>query len=132
MRILIDTNILFSALLFPHSKPAEALLYIARNHDMVLCDRNISELRNILNRKAPKYLPDAEVLLAEMSYELIPAVDHAEKLIRDAKDQPILNAAIISDVDMIITGDKDFLCLDLEHPKCMTAAQFLDFENAEE
>lgn len=132
MRILIDTNILFSALLFPRSKPAEALLYIARNHEMVLCERNIAELRDILNRKAPKYLPDAEVLLSEMSYELIPAVDHAEKLIRDVKDQPILNAAIVSDVDMIITGDKDFLCLDLEHPKCMTAAQFLDFVNAEE
>ena len=43
------------------------------------------------------------------SYELIPAVDHAEKLIRDAKDQPILNAAIVSDVDVILTGDKDFL-----------------------
>ena len=26
MRILIDTNILFSALLFPHSKPACAML----------------------------------------------------------------------------------------------------------
>ena len=132
MRILIDTNILFSALLFHRSKHAVALLYIARNHEMVLCERNIAELRDILNRKAPKYLPDAEVLLSEMSYELIPAVDHAEKLIRDVKDQPILNAAIVSDVDMIITGDKDFLCLDLEHPKCMTAAQFLDFVNAEE
>ena len=63
MRILIDTNILFSALLFPRSKPAKALLYIAQNHEMVLCDRNIAELRDILNRKAPKYLPDAEVLL---------------------------------------------------------------------
>jgi predicted nuclease of predicted toxin-antitoxin system len=76
---------------------------------MVLCDRNIAEIRDILQRKAPKYLPDAEVLLAEMSYELIPAVDHAEKLIRDAKDQPILNAAIVYDVDIILTGDKDFL-----------------------
>ena len=99
MRILVDTNILFSALVFPRSKPARALLYIADNHEIVLCDRNIAELRDILERKAPKYLPDAEVLLAEMSYELIPAVDHAEKLIRDAKDQPILNAAIVSDVD---------------------------------
>ena len=71
---------------------------------------------------------DAEVLLAELSYELIPAVDHAEKLIRDAKDQPILNAAIVADVDIILTGDKDFLSLDMEHPKCMTAADFLEFE----
>lgn len=76
---------------------------IADNHEMVLCDRNI----------------------AEMSYELIPAIDHAEKLIRDAKDQPILNAAIVSDVDIILTGDKDFLSLDMEHPKCMTVSQFL-------
>ena len=99
---------------------------------MVLCDRNIAELRDILNRKAPKYLPDAEVLLAEMSYELIPAVDHAEKLIRDAKDQPILNAAIVSDVDVILTGDKDFLSLDMEHPKCITAAQFFEYEGVKE
>ena len=57
--------------------------------------------------------------IAEMSYELIPAVDHAEKLIRDAKDQPILNAAIASDVDIILTGNKDLLRLDMEHPKCI-------------
>ena len=68
MRILVDTNILFSALVFPRSKPA-LFVYIADNHEIVLCDRNIAELRDILGRKAPKYLPDAEVLLAEMSYE---------------------------------------------------------------
>ncbi len=132
MRILVDTNILFSALVFPRSRPAQALLHVADNHEMVLCDRNIMELRDILQRKAPQFLPDAEVLLAQMSYELIPAVDHAEKLIRDAKDQPILNAAIIFDVDIILTGDKDFLSLDMEHPRCMTVAQFFEYEGAEE
>lgn len=132
MRILIDTNILFSALLFPKSKPSQALLHIADHHEIVLCDRNITELRDILTRKAPQLLADAEVLLAELSYELIPAVDHAEKLIRDAKDQPILNAAIVADVDIILTGDKDFLSLDMEHPKCMTVAQFLEREDIEE
>ena len=79
-----------------------------------------------------RYLPDAEVLLAEMSYELIPSVDHAEKLIRDTKDQPILNVAIVSDEDVILTGDKDFLSLDMEHPKCMTATQFFEYEGVEE
>ncbi len=132
MRILVDTNILFSALVFPGSKPAKALLLVADNHEMVLCDRNIMELRAVLERKAPKYLSDAEVLLAEMSYELIPAVDHAEKLIRDAKDQPILNAAIVSDVDIILTGDKDFLSLNMKHPKCMTVTQFFESEGVEE
>ena len=68
------------------------------------------------------------MLLAELQYELIPAVDHAEKLIRDAKDQPILNAAIVHGVDMILTGDKDFLCLDLERPRCLSVAQYLENE----
>lgn len=132
MRVLVDTNVLFSALLFPHSKPARALLCVANRHQLVLCDRNITELRDILQRKAPRFLPDMDVFLAELSYELIPAVDHAEKLIRDAKDQPILNAAIVSDVDVILTGDKDFLSLAIDRPECMTAAQFLELEAARE
>ncbi len=78
MRIWIDANILFSALVFPRSKPARALLHVADHHEIVLCDRNIVELRDMLNRKAPKFLPDA-------------------------KDQPILNAAIVYDVDFILT-----------------------------
>ena len=81
MRILVDTNILFSALVFPRSRPAQALLHVADNHEMVLCDRNITELRDILGRKAPKFLPDAEVLLAEMSYELVPAVKDRKSVV---------------------------------------------------
>ena len=52
MRILIDTNILFSTLLFPKSKPAYALLYAANHHQIVLTDRNIFELREIIRRKS--------------------------------------------------------------------------------
>lgn len=128
MKILVDTNILISAVLFPRSKPAKALVYTAENHEMVLCDQNLAEFREVLNRKAPQVLPDAEVLLTELSYDLIPAAPHAQKLIRDVKDQPILNAALLYDIDIILTGDKDFLSLDMERPKCMTVAQFLDIE----
>lgn len=107
---------------------AQTLLYITEHHDVILCDRNIYELREVLNRKKPDKLPDAEVFLTELSYELIPAAYHAEKLIKDVKDQPILNAAIIADVDIILTGDKDFPCLQMEHPKCMSVADFLKHE----
>ncbi len=30
------------------------------------------------------------------------------------------------------SGDKDFLSLDVEHPKCMTVAQFLESEGIED
>lgn len=76
-------------------------------------------------------LPDAEVFIAELPYELISAVSHAEKIIRDATDQPILNAAIIADADIILTGDKDFLSLNLDHPKCLSVADYLEIEGIE-
>lgn len=119
---------MFSAILFPNSKPALALLHAITNHKIVLCDRNIEELREVLRRKAPDLLPAANTLFAELSYELIPAVSRLEKPIRGTTDQPILNAAISYDVDVILTGDKDFLSLNMERPRCMTAAQFLELE----
>ena len=132
MRILIDTNVLFSALLQPSSRPARALVHAAEHHRVVLCKRNVSELREILLRKAVRYLPAAEELLDTMAYELIPEVEHTTQHIRDVKDQPILNAAIVSDVDVILTGDKDFLSLAIDRPACMTVADFLAREGIEE
>jgi len=44
----------------------------------------------------------------------------------DPKDEPILSAAILADVDIIISGDKHFLSLDIEKPKPMNAADYLN------
>ena len=126
MRILADTNILFSTLLYPNSVPATALLKIADEQELVLCDQNLAEIREVIQKKAPQFLSALESFLAELSYELIPAVNDTTKEIRDTKDQPILNAAILNNVDIIVTGDKDFLELEMEHPKCMTASEFLE------
>ena len=48
---MADTNVLFSALLFPKSRPAKALFQIAEYHDLVLFDYIISELRGVVSRK---------------------------------------------------------------------------------
>ena len=121
-----DTNILFSALLFPESRPAQALFYITEHHHLILCDYIISELRNVVSRKRADLLTDIEVLMAKMPYELITAPLQPGKLISDPKDHPILNAAIIADVDIIISGDKHFLSLKMEHPKPMSVTEFLE------
>ena len=132
MRVLADTNVLISALLWPGSKPSAALLHAARHHELVLCDRNIVELREVLRRKAPEAMADVEVFLAELAFDLVVAPEYPEKLIADPKDQPILNAAIAAGVDIIITGDRHFLSLSLEHPRVMTAAQYLESVAIEE
>lgn len=63
---------------------------------------------------------------------MVPAPEYPQKLISDPKDQPILNAAIIAEVDIIISGDKHFLKLDLESPCVMTAAQYLEWIETKE
>ena len=50
----------------------------------------------------------------------------SESKIRNVMDRPILRAAINANVDIIITGDKDFLESGIENPKILTAAEFLN------
>jgi putative PIN family toxin of toxin-antitoxin system len=125
MRILVDTNILISALLYPDSNPAKALMYVTEHHELVLTDYNIFELRSVTKRKFPHKEADIDVLLNKLTFELVPAPLSPQKLMADPKDAPILNAALVSGVDIIISGDKHFLNLDMEYLEIMTAADFV-------
>ena len=125
MRIMVDTNILFSALLFPNSVPAKALLHAAHWHSIILCDHIIREFRDTTIKKRPDLLGDADAFIAGLSHETVIAPQEPSKLINDPKDAPILNAAILYEVDMIISGDMHFTQLELERPKIMKAADYL-------
>lgn len=97
----------------------------------VICDQNVDELRKVFNRKFPSkiYLLDRFLAIALTVLQLVETpVDEfeQEKSIRDVKDRPILRAAMNSGVDILLTGDKDFLEADIEKPRTMTAAEFLD------
>ena len=132
MRVLIDTNVLISALFYPDSVPAKASLHAADNHELILTDHNISEFRRIAAKKFPDNQADIDLFLAELTYELMPAPEAPQKLINDPKDAPILNAAIIADVDVIISGDKHFLNMVMERPKAMKPADYLIYVSVED
>jgi putative PIN family toxin of toxin-antitoxin system len=121
---MTDTNILFSALILPMSLPAKVLFYIVAHHTLILCDYIISELKDVVSRKRPDLLSEIDIFLARLSYELVIAPRDTNKLISDPKDHPIMNAAIMANVDIIISGDKHFLAVDIERPKTIKAAQF--------
>ena len=128
MRVMVDSNVIVSALLFRESLPAKVLLCISNHHDLVLCDHIITEVWDTTSRKRPDLLSDFDVLLAQLSYELVMAPKAPSKLIQDPKDQPILNAAMLAGVDIIVSGDKHFLKLELEQPRTMSPAEFWQLE----
>ena len=45
--------------------------------------------------------------------------------IRDENDYIILHTAIIENVDIFITGDKEFYEIDINKPKIMSVSEFL-------
>lgn len=132
MRILIDTNILISAALNPQGTPYKAFLKaVTYPNRGILCEQNIEELWRIFNRKFSSKIPMLEKFLA-YSLAVIEVVQTLEtenieeELIRDVKDRPILRAAISAKADVLLTGDKDFLESDIQNPKIITAAEFLE------
>jgi predicted nucleic acid-binding protein len=45
---------------------------------------------------------------------------------RDDFDIPVLASAILEDVDLLISGDKDFSSVDVEKPEILTPSEFLN------
>lgn len=96
----------------------------------IICDQNIEELRRIFNRKFPQKISLLEHFLsiALLTMEVVPTpIEETEEeiSIRDVADRPILRAALHARVDILLTGDKDFLESGVETPKIVTATEFI-------
>lgn len=129
MRIMLDTNVLISALLFPGDKMDRMIYHIFTRHKLVLSSYVIDELKSVVKRKFPQKKLVVEELLGKIEFEhaLVPEeVDRSLFSIRDVKDYPVLYSAIKEDVDIFITGDKDFLEVSIIRPKIMTPREFCD------
>jgi len=128
MTIMFDTNILISAGLFAGSRLSRLAVHIAEEHQVVLSSRIVDELWAVMELKFPDRKAVLETFLKRFSFEMAYTPTEIDKdiypKIRDKKDYPILASAIIADVDVFITGDKDFGGLDLERPEIMTITAF--------
>ena len=127
MRIMIDTNVIISAIYNPNSSPSRALRHACENHKLVLCDQIVTECRSVVLRKFPNHVVTLNQLLASLKFEYVIAPFYGLAM-TDPQDSPILNAAIMSNVDIIISGDKHFLSLDIEHPVVLSPSEFLTTE----
>lgn len=133
MRVLIDTNVLISAALSANGTPYQAYVKAVSypNHGLI-CEQNVDEMKRIFNKKFPNRLAalDKFLSMAMLTLELVPIPTYentSEIQIRDVNDRPILRAAIAAKVDVLLTGDKDFLESCVKNPTIMTPAEFLKY-----
>ncbi len=125
-RIVFDTNVIISALLFDGVPEVAILNTLAGGHTGITSPFIIEETSRILHTKfniAPTKLSLLQQLLASMEvYYFQPFLD----VLGDNPDNRILETAIQGKADSIITGDK--LLLELEHYESIaivTPATFL-------
>lgn len=126
---MLDTNVLLLSLLFPGERMNRMMRFILEGHRLVLPSFVVDELIYVVRRKFPGKLQAVESLLTAMSFELTYTPQELKTglfEIRDAKDYPVLYSAILESVDILITGDKDFSDVKIEHPEILTPAQFID------
>jgi putative PIN family toxin of toxin-antitoxin system len=114
MKVVIDTNVLVSALLKPHSKPAIILnLVISGKHIPCFDSRIFDEYERVLSRKKLGF--DASLVdlflryLEKTGIFVTPA--HSNFSLSDPYDIPFYEVAISTDA-VIITGNKKHFPVD--------------------
>jgi len=131
MKVIIDTNIIISAALFPRGRTAQALFKaMSFPYEPILCDYVIDELHRKFLEKFPEKRLEMESFLFNLSASLTVVKTPAksselEMKIRDPKDRPILRAALEEHADLFLTGDKDFLESSVTDPRIVSVPEFL-------
>ena len=113
MRVVFDTNVLVSALVFPGGRGDAALQRIVEEKDRLILSKPIlDELLGILGRKFARdaeALSHAAVFLTELSLLVKPR--QRLHVVKDDPDNRILECAVAGDADIIVTGDRALLAL---------------------
>lgn len=129
MKIMLDTNVLISAFVFKSSIINEVIRKISNEHEIVIASYCIDELKEVVREKFNIDMKKLDKFLNDFPFHLLYSPESIEvKLfeIRDECDYIILHTAIIENVDILITGDKDFKDVDVEYPEILTSREFLE------
>ena len=130
MRVMLGTNVLLSAAVFRSQTINGMIEEITEKHTLVICSYVVEEVYRVIKRKKPDLVGAIDKFLAGLSFEQVfsPKTVEGEKLfaIRDEDDYIILHTAIIEDIDIFITGDKDFAGIEMERPEILTPTEFME------
>ena len=129
MQIMLDTNILISMIFFPNKQMDELKTLLCKEHSIVLCSYIVDELQKVTERKFAEKSKDMDEFFNSLPFQMVYTPIFIEKgkfpKVRDAMDTPILATAILEDVDIFLTGDKDFTEVEIERPEILTPSEFL-------
>jgi putative PIN family toxin of toxin-antitoxin system len=130
MRVVLDTNVLISALAFPGSKPDQILERVRRGElQLILSPFILAETQRILVSKLGVAAGTATALIRSLT-DLAEVVHPAKRVhLVKAKedDNRILECAVVGEADVLVTEDKAHLLplLSVGKTRILSPADFL-------
>jgi len=112
-RIVVDTNVFASAIIFPRSVPRQVVDHALDHSVVIFSEATMSELAEVLSRsKFDSFVSrtDRDLFLAQIERvaEFVPIIQLV-RACRDPNDDKFLEVALNGRADVIITGDTDLL-----------------------
>ena len=116
MKIMLDTNVLISALVFGGRTGRLLNMLFESDHELYVSEYIDQEFKEKLNEKWPAKAERVYDLYRQLDIRFCKSTAERQGELRDRKDIPVLSDALYYKVDIILSGDKDFLEADLERP----------------
>lgn len=131
MRVVLDTNVFVSGLLFPQGTPGRIVAaWRTGAFDLVLSEPMLDEIALVLsypkiNRRIGWDQAKVEryVSLLRFEAELVDIRSSTAQVPRDPKDNPVLATLLVSRAEALVTGDDDLLALAQQYP-ILSPSQF--------
>jgi putative PIN family toxin of toxin-antitoxin system len=129
-RVILDTNLWISFLISKNYRSLDTHL-LQGKVTLLFSEELLSEFLAVTQRpKFVKYFSDKDVAkLLEMmdNFGEVGEVTSELKLCRDEKDNLLLNLALDSQADFLVSGDSDLLILEqVEKTQILTFSEFID------
>ena len=130
MRVVLDTNVLVSALWWDGNERKTLLATLTENVDLLVSDDILSEFLSVVSRKKFTGFPREKIsqfieIILETAI-IVEPTDRIGAIKEDEEDNRILECAIMGHADYIVTGDSHLtkLC-EFQGVKIITASEFL-------
>lgn len=134
-RIILDTNILISGLVFSSCKPQQVFDLVREHHTLLMSEATLAEVLKVFIR--PKF--DKYISLEKRLAFITGLKRQAEMIIttetitdcRDPKDNKFLELAASGRANFLITGDQDLLVLNpFRDTEILTVNDFIENFNS--
>ncbi len=113
MKILFDTNVILSGFIARGGYSAEVIQDVLQNHEIYYTVYILEELKRTLKNKFSFSEHSINLATSTIKKHYIKGetAKNTHKICRDKNDDQVLADAILNNIDLLITGDKDLLVL---------------------